>query len=253
MADLMLRKPLVGITVNRDYHRGRFWLPPSYCARIEEAGALPLLLPPLQSAAAAPLLDSLSGLLLSGGGDIASFYYGEEPGPDLNQVDPERDDWEIALVRAALSRGLPILGICRGMQLLNVALGGTLLNISGGPGRMQHHQRSPRRYPLHTVEILPRTRLASILGEGRLAVNSFHHQAPAVVAPLLRKAALSPDGVVEALENPAHHFLIGVQWHPESLQQPSAMLLFSAFVDAAAKRGGLLPAPPVGVEQSGPL
>ncbi len=250
MPALPLRKPLIGITVNRDYHRGRFWIPSTYCARIEDAGALPLLLPPLPAAAAAGLLHPLSGLLLSGGGDIAPLYYGEEPAPGLGEVDAERDAWEMALLREALAKGVPILGICRGLQLLNVALGGTLRGVPGGPGRLQHCQRAPRRHPSHTVEILPGTHLASILGEGCLAVNSFHHQAPAAIAPALREAALSPDGLNEALESSAHRFLIGVQWHPESLPHPSSVLLFRAFVEAAANPAG---APgSAGVEPSGP-
>ena len=230
-------KPLVGITVNRDYRRERLWQSRSYCLRVEEAGALPLLLPPLPPIYAGGLLDPLSGLLLGGGGDVAPFYYGAEPESGLGEVDPQRDAWELALVRRALSRRLPLFGICRGLQLLNVALGGTLhQDLGGGPGYLQHEQRAPRHHPSHSVEILPRTRLAAIIGAGRLAVNSFHHQAPAVIGAGLRKAALSPDGVVEALEDPERPFVIGVQWHPETLEHPASRLLFQAFAGAAASR-----------------
>jgi len=229
------RRPLIGITVNRDYDRGRLWLPYAYSRRIEEAGALPLLLPPMDDpAAAAALAGSLQGLLLSGGGDLAPLYYGENPHPLLDEVDPQRDAWEYALAGAALARHLPVLGICRGLQLLNVLLGGTLIpDISRG-GSMQHWQKAPRSYPSHSVEILPQTRLAEILGEGHIAVNSFHHQAPGAVAPGLKKAAVAPAGVIEALEDPRHPFLLGVQWHPEALEHPASALLFRAFVDAAA-------------------
>jgi putative glutamine amidotransferase len=228
------QKPLIGITVNRNYDRCRLWLPFAYSCRIEEAGALPLLIPPMDPAAAGPLLGSLNGLLLSGGGDVGPFYYGEEPHPALGEVDPQRDAWEYALVRAALARGLPLFGICRGLQMLNIVLGGTLFQDLGGAGNLQHRQKTPRSHPSHTVEILPQTRLAHLLGEGRLAVNSFHHQAPAAIAPGLKKAAIAPDGVIEALEDPEHRFLIGVQWHPESLQHPASRFLFRAFVNAAA-------------------
>ncbi|HOB28719.1 MAG: gamma-glutamyl-gamma-aminobutyrate hydrolase family protein [Dethiobacteria bacterium] len=235
MPEALRQRPLVGITVNRNYHRRELWLPPAYSCRIEEAGALPLLLPPLQPAAAGALLGSLNGLLLSGGGDVAPLYYGKEPRPGLDEVDLQRDAWELALVRAALARGLPVLGICRGIQLLNIALGGTLIQDLNGPGYLQHCQKAPRHHPSHTVEIFPRTRLASLLGEGHLAVNSFHHQAPAAVAPGLKKAAVSPDGVIEALEDPKHGFLIAVQWHPETLLHPASCLLFQEFVHAASK------------------
>ncbi len=228
-------KPLIGITVNRSYDRRRVWLPFAYSRRLAEAGALPLLVPPLDPAAAVSLLGFLDGLLLSGGGDVAPFYYGEEPYLGLGPVDPQRDAQEIALVRAALLRGRPLLGICRGLQMLNVVLGGTLIQDLGGTGCLQHRQQAPRSHPSHTVEILPQTCLAHLLGEGPLAVNSFHHQAVAAVAPGLKKAAVAPDGVIEALEDPEHCFLIGVQWHPETLRHSASALLFKAFVDAAAK------------------
>lgn len=234
MTGRLPRKPLIGITVNRDYQRRRLWLPLAYSRRIERGGAIPLLLPPLPGAAAEPLSGALQALLLGGGGDVAPLYYGEQPGPNLGEVDPERDAWEIALVRWASSRRLPLLGICRGLQLLNVALGGTLLQDLGGAAYLQHYQKAPRRHPSHCVEVLPRTRLAGVLGRGHQAVNSFHHQAVATVAPGLERAALAPDGVIEALEDREHPFFVGVQWHPESLCHRSSELLFEAFISAAA-------------------
>lgn len=228
-------KPRIGISVNRDYEHDRFWLPAAYCSRIESAGALPLLIPPLDPAGAMIMVESLDGLLLSGGGDVAPLYYGQEAQPGLGEVDLQRDAWEFALVRAALPLGLPLLGICRGLQLINIALGGTLIQDLGGAGCLQHRQQAPGSHASHTIEILPQTRLAiHLAGEGCLAVNSFHHQAPAAVAPGLRKAALAPDGVIEALEDSLHPFLLGVQWHPETLQHPASESLFKAFVSAAA-------------------
>ncbi len=234
MTEIALRRPLVGITVSRNYERGRLWLPLAYSRRTEEAGALPLLLPPMDPAAADPLTGSLDGLLLSGGGDLSPLYYGEEPRPGLGEVDPQRDAWEFALVRAALSRGLPLLGICRGLQVLNVTLGGSLIQDLKETERLQHCQKAPRSSTSHSVKILPRTRLARFLGAGLVAVNSFHHQAAARIAPGLREAAVAPDGVVEALEGIDHRFLAAVQWHPESLRHPASELLFRAFVGAAA-------------------
>jgi putative glutamine amidotransferase len=228
------QRPLIGITVNRDYKRSRFWLPDGYCCRIEEAGALPLLIPPMDPSAAGALIGSLQGLLLSGGGDLAPLYYGEDPHPLLDETDPQRDAWEYALAKAALARNLPVFGICRGLQILNILRGGTLIQDLSGTSSMQHLQKGPRTYPSHSVEILPQTRLVEILGEGHIAVNSFHHQAAGAIAPGLKKAAVAPDGVIEALEDPHLPFLIGVQWHPESLQHPASNLLFQAFVNAAA-------------------
>ncbi len=228
------RKPIIGITVSRNYDSRQLWLPYAYSRRIEEAGALPLLIPPMDPAAAVSLAGSLHGLLLSGGGDVSPFYYGEEPQPGLDEVDAQRDAWEFALVRAAILGELPLLGICRGLQILNVILGGTLIQDLSGPDFLQHRQKAPRSHPSHTVEIHRHTRLAHILGAGHLAVNSFHHQAPAVVATGLKKTATAPDGVIEALEDGEHRFLLGVQWHPESLHHPASTSLFRAFVNAAA-------------------
>ena len=227
--------PLIGITLNRDYARNRLWLPPAYCRRVEEAGGIPVLIPPGHRSAREIWLH-LHGLLLPGGGDIAPLFFGEEPRPGLGEVDPDRDQLELALVNEALRRDRPVLGICRGMQIINVAAGGSIIQHLSGEHYLQHSQRSPRCKPSHTVRILPVTRLASLLGEGVMAVNSFHHQAVAGLGAGLRESALAPDGVIEALESVNHRFIVAVQWHPESLDHPAGRILFQALVSAAARK-----------------
>ena len=228
----VITRPVIGITVNFDYHRKRIWLPDSYARSVESAGGVPLLIPPLKIAR--PFLWScLQGIIFSGGGDISPLCFNREPLPGLGEVDPERDDLELYLVREALERELPLMGICRGMQLLNVAAGGTVIQHLGTDG-LQHFQKSRRCHPSHTVNIVTGSRLATITGEGVLPVNSFHHQAVEHVAPVFRKTAFAPDGVVEAIESRRHRFVLGLQWHPECLVHPSSAALFRELVRAAA-------------------
>ncbi len=261
-------RPVIGITVNYSCSRERLWLPEAYCRRVEEAGGLPLLLPFTGPEQQEDLLNILDGLVLSGGGDPAPLFFGREPLPGLREVDPRRDDLELRLAREALRRDLPLLGICRGLQLLNVAAGGTLLQDLSGPDRLQHVQGAPRHCPSHTVWVLPGTRLASLLagppnslrgtvlrsppgpplsggeervgvrgGEGEhLAVNSFHHQGVELVGTGLIVSAVAPDGLPEALESPSHRFILGVQWHPETLDHPAARALFFALAAAAGAK-----------------
>jgi putative glutamine amidotransferase len=230
-----LSAPLIGITVNCDHEQGRYWLPRDYCRCVREAGGAPVLLPPVSDSQAPLLLSRLDGLLLSGGGDVAPLFYGEEPRQGLGDVDAERDAWEIKLAREALRSGLPLLGICRGLQLLNVALGGSIIQHLSGPAFLQHIQQAPRHCPSHTVAVSPFTRLADLLGGGgSVAVNSFHHQAVCEPAPGLQVCAVAPDGVVEALESKADSFVMAVQWHPENIDHPASKALFNALV-----RGGV--------------
>ena len=136
------QRPLIGITVNRDYKRSRFWLPDGYCCRIEEAGALPLLIPPMDPSAAGALIGSLQGLLLSGGGDLAPLYYGEDPHPLLDETDPQRDAWEYALAKAALARNLPVFDLPR-PAILNILRGGTLIQDLSGTSYAAPAERPP--------------------------------------------------------------------------------------------------------------
>lgn len=190
------------------------------------------------------MLDGVDALLLGGGLDVDPRYFGEDPLPGLGRLEPDRDAWELALVRAALRRDIPVLALCRGVQLLNVAAGGTMYQdlSSQRPGGLKHFQEAPPWYPTHSVTVDPGSRLAAALrGEQpgdawdrpaggaappaaglMLGVNSFHHQAVRDVAGGFRAVAVAPDGVVEAVESVGHRWVVRVQWHPEALASVGA-------------------------------
>jgi putative glutamine amidotransferase len=207
-----------------------------YIRSVERAGAIPLVVPPCPPGDAPALLDRLDGLLLSGGVDVDPALFGEPPHPKLRRVDRKRDDLEIALVREALRRDLPILAICRGIQVLNVATGGTLIQDipSAIVGGERHDCPESRDRRVHRIETRPGTCLRNLLGEEGFSVNSFHHQAVDRLGDSLVAAAECPDdGVVEGLEQPDRRFVVGVQWHPETFwDHPDS---FQALFDAQAK------------------
>ncbi|HKG65972.1 MAG TPA: gamma-glutamyl-gamma-aminobutyrate hydrolase family protein [Solirubrobacteraceae bacterium] len=197
----------------------------TYLQAIERAGAVPVVLPPCVSDLES-LIARLDGVCLSGGPDLDPEAYGaRERHAELGPTEPSLDTFELALARAALERGMPLLGICRGSQALNVACGGTLHQHLPG-----HRQSEPGPTTTHEVEVLAGTRLAGLIGPGSYAVNSFHHQAVDEIGQGLRVAALAADGMVEAVEGGAG-FAIGVQWHAETLADAR---LFEALVGACA-------------------
>jgi putative glutamine amidotransferase len=196
----------------------------TYLQAIERAGAVPVVLPPCVSDVES-LISRLDGVCLSGGPDLDPEAYGaRERHGELGPTEPSLDAFELALARAALERGMPLLGICRGSQALNVACGGTLHQHLPG-----HRQSEPGCRVTHEVEVLDGTRLAALLGAGTHAVNSFHHQAVDRLGRGLRISARAADGTVEAIEGPG--FAIGVQWHAEALADGR---LFEALASAAA-------------------
>jgi putative glutamine amidotransferase len=196
----------------------------TYLQRIDVAGAVPVVLPPCVSDVEA-LISRLDGICLSGGPDLDPEAYGaRDRHEELGPTEPSLDAFELALARAALERGLPLLGICRGSQTLNVACGGTLHQHLPG-----HRQAEPSTQATHEVEVVPGTRLAALIGPGTTAVNSFHHQAVDALGRGLRVSARASDGTVEGIEGPG--FAIGVQWHAETLADAR---LFEALVAAAA-------------------
>ena len=238
MVDNSPMRPLIGVTTSELRPSGagtlrrqgepahpEMALGMTYLQAIERAGAVPVVLPPCVSDLES-LIARLDGVCLSGGPDLDPEAYGaRERHAELGPTEPSLDAFELALARAALGRGMPLLGICRGSQALNVACGGTLHQHLPG-----HRQSEPGPTTTHEVEVLAGTRLAGLIGPGSYAVNSFHHQAVDEVGQGLRVAALAADGMVEAIEGGAG-FAIGVQWHAETLADAR---LFEALVGACA-------------------
>lgn len=196
--------------------------PRSYARAVQATGALAFLLPPDEAAIEDPdrLLDRLDGLMLAGGADVDPASYGAEPDPQTKGVWPERDAFELALIRRALKRELPVLGICRGMQMLNVACGGTLdQHVPDCLGGDERHRHTPGTYGDHDVALAPGSLAAGAAGGERVAVKSHHHQGVDRIGEGLEVTGHSiPDDVVEAIEMPrgdSGRYALGVLWHPE--------------------------------------
>jgi putative glutamine amidotransferase len=210
-----------------------------YLRAVERAGGLPVVLPPLELDRISPLLDRLSGVLLSGGPDLDPAAYGSAAHPELGDTEPQLDVFEVQLAREADARGLPILGVCRGAQALNVARGGTLHQHLPDitDGSIVHRQRKPGTEATHEVRVAPRSGLAALVGSGRMAVNSFHHQSVDRLGRGLRAVAWADDGVIEAVEGWGKSLLLGVQWHAETLvDDPAQLYLFRRLVTASEER-----------------
>lgn len=213
-----------------------------YLRGLEAAGALPVVIPPLDEDAIESLLDRLDGICLSGGPDLHPDSYGADPHPDLGPTVPDLDRFELAVARRADARELPILAICRGTQGLNIVRGGSLhQHLPELSTEISHRQRSAGDKTSHQVTIEPGSRLAAALDAEEidvLDVNSFHHQAIDRLGEGLRVSARAPDGTIEAIEDPERDFLIGVQWHAETLvHRPYEAALFRSFVDACRRDG----------------
>jgi putative glutamine amidotransferase len=205
-----------------------------YPEAIERAGGVPLIVPLLRPDAIGALLERVDGVCLPGGPDLQPSTYGDEPHPELGPTEPRVDAVELALVRAADLRGLPLLGICRGMQALNVARGGALHqhlpDVVGD--HVRHRQPEHGSIATHRVETAPHSRLRATLGGPALEVNSFHHQGVRTLGRGLVATAWAPDGTVEGIEEPGERLVMGVQWHAEGLAEHAP--LFDLLVAAAA-------------------
>jgi gamma-glutamyl-gamma-aminobutyrate hydrolase PuuD len=188
---------------------------------------VPLLVPP--GASFDETLDRVDGMVFSGGSDVDPELYGATAHEETVGIFRERDEFELGLMRAALARDVPMLAICRGSQVLNVALGGDLEQHVPDRVGTDVHKETPGVFAEHEVEVLPDTRLGSIVG-GRVEAKSHHHQGYGTIGEGLREAAHAPDGTVEALEDPTRRFTLGVLWHPE---EGDDMALFEALVREA--------------------
>ena len=210
-----------------------------YLEAVKRTGGEPLELD-LQRDDPADVVRRATGLLLTGGGDIDPKLYGQEPHETFQPSEAGRDEYEIALIRAAADASLPTFAICRGMQVLNVALGGTLIQDipSMVNGAAQHSVPEPRFAIAHEVWVAKGSRLATLMAEkmdsDTCQVNSRHHQAVKDVAPGWEVTGTAPDGVIEAIEAPGDTFRLAVQWHPENFWRTGEFRpLFEAFIDAA--------------------
>lgn len=245
----MNKKPVIGITTYRKSgEQGYVFISvaEAYVSALLEAGALPVLLPlNLPDDALRQLLGTLAGLVFTGGGDIDPVHYGAPAHPTLAGLDADRDRLEIELTRQITRQGMPFLGICRGIQVINVALGGTLYaDIASQYGTSLRHdyQNRPTQLPTylaHPIRIAEGSRLAGILGEPILQVNSLHHQAVRDLAPGFTPTAFAPDGIIEAIERADYPYGLAVQFHPEWLtDQAPVRALFRSLVEAAAHSNG---------------
>lgn len=239
-------KPLVAVTMGSSPGDAagrppRATLNAAYLRAIGDAGAAPVLIAPgMDHETIEALMSAVSGLVLTGGGDIDSARYGQPAHPKTVGVSPERDEMEDVATLWALERDLPILAICRGLQFLNVALGGTLHqhlpeDPGGGINHAQTEHGFARDEPTHGVRMAPGSCLAALLGADRTNVNSMHHQAIDQLGSGLVATAWADDGCIEGAELPGRRFVAGVQWHPEEMatRDEPARRLFAGFVAAA--------------------
>jgi putative glutamine amidotransferase len=228
-------RPLIGVTAYAEPSvRWGTWdlpaalIPLAYVRQVEGAGGRVLIVPPSEEGVE-ETLDALDGLLFSGGSDLDPASYGQEPHPETNGVRPERDRGELALLRAALERDLPVLAVCRGSQLLNVARGGDLVQHLPDVVGDEKHKHTPGSFADHDVDVHDGTRLAALLGD-RAPVKSHHHQGFGRLGDGVVEAARAEDGTIEGVELPAQRFALGVLWHPEEGEDGA---LFAALVEEA--------------------
>ena len=239
----MSRFPLIGLptlAIPPGPKPPRFGINQSYVRALTAAGCAPVLIPILDDEdRLRAIYDRLDGIVFPGGADVAPEEYGEEPIDNLNVVEAPRDRTELMLARWAFAEDLPTLAICRGQQVLNVALGGTLYQDLRHQGvtTVEHSDADgrARNALIHRVRLDPGSRLAQLIDETSIEVNSLHHQSVKDVAASLRVSGTSEDGVIEAVESPDRRFWIAVQWHPEELDDlPWVQRLFTGFAHAAA-------------------
>ena len=229
-------RPIVGITTDIQLAAFGAWeeesalVPTDYVRAVERAGGRALLVPPSDDGID-ETLEVLDGIVFSGGSDLGPGTYGHDPHPETKGVLEERDRAELALLHGALERDMPVLAVCRGSQILNVGLGGDLVQHLPDVVGHDEHKHTPGEYADHDVTLERGTRLGALLGD-HAPVKSHHHQGFGRLGSGLREAARAEDGTVEALEDPARRFALGVLWHPEAGEDTR---LFEAFVEEARR------------------
>lgn len=237
----MHNRPLIGVTLDSEQPGGYSKYPwyairQNYAEATIAAGGLPIALPH-DPALAAEYLGHIQALVVTGGAfDVDPSLYGDGERHETVTLKQGRTAAELALMRGALERNMPVLGICGGQQLLAVALGGTLIQHipDSIPNALPHEQPNPRHEPGHAIAVTPGTLLHRIVGATEMHVNSAHHQAVRHPGPRAIVNAVAPDQVIEGVEDPRYRFCLGVQWHPEFSIDPGDRRIFDALVAAAA-------------------
>ena len=213
-------RPIIGITA--DIEDNRLKLNRDYAEAVEKAGACPVLLAPSRNVADIAL--RIDGILISGGSDLHPSYYTEDVNYEIKIVERDRSGFEFAIIHEIIKLKKPVLGICYGMQLINVAFGGSLYQDI----RQQVPSAIGHREGWHTIKIDDN----KLIDRGEFKVNSSHHQAVKVIGQGLNAIAFSPDGIIEAISSGDYPFLLGVQWHPERLQDSLSEKIFWSFAEA---------------------
>ncbi|ANU14198.1 Glutamine amidotransferase, class I [Planococcus halocryophilus Or1] len=237
-------KPIIGVTASLELGRDDYGIELADTEAILAAGGLPVMLPHLvEEADLDEIAEHIDGLFLAGGYDIDPTLFGEEPHPNLGVIIPSRDAFELALVKKVLAMDKPILGVCRGAQILNIAVGGDMyqdITTQVKGDLLQHQQKAPKFHGSHFVDVTEGSLLNRLTGQTRIKVNSRHHQANRLVPAPFVISGKASDGIVEAVESMHHHFVLGVQWHPENMARASdsaSIQIFSGFVEACKEEG----------------
>ena len=238
-------RPVIGIVGNLLLDRGdvypgyeRAYVNNDYVQSVLKAGGIPFIMPIVLDDETVKLqVESVDGILVTGGSDVNPLLYGEEPQQKLGPILTERDEYDLKVINYANEMTKPILGICRGLQIMNVAFGGTLYQDLKETdwSYIKHSQEAKPEVAAHTVNISKGTKLIKMLGD-KIVTNSFHHQAVKELAPEFVISAYAKDGVIEAIEREGEEFIVAVQWHPEMMaaKGDSAMLsLFKRLVEEA--------------------
>lgn len=243
----MSRRPIIGVTGSLIIDEGgmfpgyeRAYVNNDYIQSVVMAGGVPFIIPMVYDEnIIKSQLECIDALIISGGHDVNPLMYGEEPSQKLGAILPKRDTFDATVVKFAMEMKIPTIGICRGEQMLNVANGGTLYqDLSFIEGcYIKHNQGGLPSIATHTTSIVEGTKLHAILGD-TVMTNSFHHLAVKDVAPGFKVAALSKDGVVEAIEKEGEQFVIGLQWHPEMMAKdhPIMLKLFEKLIEEAKNK-----------------
>lgn len=235
---------IIGLSTNRDFKNGSDCMPKDYVLSVLRAGALPLILPmipednPHYDELMDKTINSVDGIVFTGGPDVDPIYYKEKKLPECKEVVSERDKADFALFSRTMAIKKPFLGICRGLQVCNVALGGSLYQDLGSQFKGANQHEVPDNLRAHTVEVVDKTLLSRLVDTVTLPVTSRHHQAIKQLAPGLKVAARSADGVIEAVEFEDGRPGLCVQWHPENLagQDKRHQALFDWLVEKAKER-----------------